>query len=134
MTQNPAGHREPRKLIVRGGDFRARTSARVVAVSRCDFTLRARKYIEPCERAFVEFEEILRSRDDRDIKYEWENVVREGLHVTFDVNWFDLEFFQDRKLAYRVGPHPLALQRFGAVPDDLVVRHRRVGVSRPRAR
>ena len=131
LTRPRGGAREAsRNLIVRGGDFRHRTSAELVAVSKCSFDLRSLKFVEPCERAFVEFEEILRSRPDSEIKYEWENVYRHGLRVTFDVNWYDLEFFEDRRMAYRVGPHPLALQRFGAVPDDLAVRHRIIGKRR----
>jgi len=113
-----------RVMIVRGGEFRRRTGAELVAVTKCTLQLRAARYIEPCERAFVQFEEILRERADDEIKYEWENVYREGLKVAFNVNWYELDFFEDRKGAYRVGPHPLAFQRFGSVPEDFRLRHR----------
>lgn len=113
-----------RTLVVLGGDFRLRTGATLVAVSKCALLLKSTNFIEPCERAFIEFEEILRERPDEEIKYEWENVYRRDLRVTFDVNWYDREFFEDRKNAYRVGPHAFAFQRFGAVADDFVLRHR----------
>lgn len=112
-----------RTLIVAGGDFRRRTGSELVAVTKCALLLRDARYIEPCERAFVEFEEILRERTDDEIKYEWKNVYRRALRVSFDVNWYDLDFFEDRKGAYRVGPHAPAFQRFGAVPDDFDLRH-----------
>lgn len=119
-----------RKLIVAGGDFRARTGAKLVAVTKCSLKLRSVEFIEACETAFIEFEQILREREDNEIKYEWENIYRKGLLLTFDVNWYDIEFFQDRKNAYRVGPHAFVFQRFGAVADDFVLRHH---LSKPRS-
>jgi hypothetical protein len=101
-----------------------------VAVTKCNLKLRSIKFIAACETAFVEFEQILRERPDSEIKYEWGNVYRRDLLVTFDVNWYDIEFFQDRKNAYRVGPHAFVFQRFGAVADDFVLRHH---VSAPRS-
>lgn len=117
-----------RKLVVAGGDFRLRTGAKLVAVSKCSLKLRSIEFIEACETAFIEFEEILREREDSEIKYEWENIYRRSLLVTFDVNWYDIEFFRDRKNAYRVGPHAFVFQRFGAVADDFLLRHH---VSKP---
>lgn len=116
-----------RKLVVRGGDFRARTGARVVALSHCSLRLQSELCVEPCERAFVQFEGILRERADPEIKYEWENVYRDGLNITFTVNWYDSHFFQDRKNAYRVGPHAFVFQRFGAVAGDFEIRHQVLG-------
>ncbi len=115
---------EKRKLIVQGGAFRRRTGARIVAVTKATFVLKNKKYIEPCERAFIEFEEVLRERPDSEVKYEWEHIYRSELRLTFDLNWYDLEFFHDRKNAYRVGPHAFAFQRFGADADDFILKHK----------
>jgi hypothetical protein len=112
-----------RKLIVRGGDFRRRTGASIVVVTRCILQLRSTTFVDPCEKAFIQFEKILRDRKDHEIKYEWENIYRQGIRVTFNVNWYDQIFFEDRKNAYLVGPHAFAFQRFGAVADDFKVRH-----------
>ena len=111
-------------LIIKGGDFRARTGASLVAISKCSLNLRSENFIEKCEQAFVEFEEILSQRNDDDIKYEWEDVYRKGLLITFNVNWYNLEFFYDRKNAYKYGPHAFAFQRFGATAKDFKLRHK----------
>jgi hypothetical protein len=117
--------KDQRQLIVTGGDFAERTGATPVMVSHCILTLRLPKYIAECERAFLQFERLLRNRRDEDIKYEWINVFRHGLKVYFEINWYDYGFFQDRKEAYRVGPHPFVFQRFGAVDEDFQIDHRR---------
>jgi hypothetical protein len=101
-----------------------RTGAPLAAVSKCSVLLRSPDFVEPCEKALIQFEKILRERPDREIKYEWANVYRRGLKVTFEVNWYDVQFFEDRKNAYRVGPHAFAFQRFGAVADDFTLRHK----------
>lgn len=115
-----------RKLIVRGGDFRRRTGVSVIVVTRCSLQLRSSAYVDSCEQAFIQFEKILRDRKDHEIKYEWENVYRQGLRVTFNVNWYDKVFFEDRKNAYLVGPHAFVFQRFGAVANDFKIRHQSV--------
>jgi hypothetical protein len=114
---------EPRILIVAGGDYAARTGRQPTVISRCKFTLRGAEYIDACHVAFVQFERILRKRDDAEIRYEWSNVCRTGLVVEFDINWYDLWFFEQRRNAYRVGPHPFAFGRFGATPDDFELKH-----------
>jgi hypothetical protein len=111
-------------LIEAGGHFRKRTASRIVAISKCSLLLRAERFVVPCEEALVQFERILRRRHDKEVMYEWANIRRCGLRVTFEVNWYDLQFFHARKAAYRVGPHALAFQRFGATHDDFRIVHR----------
>ena len=113
-------------LILKGGDFADRTSARPCVISRCELRLKSEEMITECEKSFIQFEEILRRRLDSEIKYEWANVYRAGLVVTFDVNWYDRRFFEERKDAYKVGPHPFAFQRFGAVAEDFEIHHESV--------
>lgn len=112
-----------RSLVVAGADYATRKSIAPVAVSHCKFELKHPRQISPCEKAFVQFERILRQRPDAEVKYEWANVFRQGLTVTFDVNWYDMRFFEDRKNAYLVGPHAFAFQRFGAVAEDFEIIH-----------
>ena len=114
---------EGRKLIVLGNDYGRRHFAKPVVVSRCAFDLKSSEHIDACEKAFIQFERILRERTDDEVKYEWANVYRCGLTVTFDVHWYDYKFFENRKNAYRVGPHAFAFQRFGAVADDFKIVH-----------
>jgi hypothetical protein len=112
------------KLIVLGADFALRTGARPVVVSHCTLKLRSREHIPACEEALIQFEGMLRRRPDGEIEYEWANVYRRGLTVTFEVRWYSLDFFRERKDAYRFGPHPFVFHRFGAIPDDLHIVHR----------
>jgi hypothetical protein len=112
-----------RDLIVSGYDFGTRNSRKPVVVSKCSFVLKSTDYIPACEEALIQFERILRERPDNEIKYEWANVCRCHLTITFDVYWYDKEFFEKRKNAYRVGPHAFAFQRFGATADDFLIVH-----------
>lgn len=110
-------------LIVSGNDYGKRNSISPIVISKCKFELKSPEFIGACEKAFIQFERILRDRPDEEIKYEWANVYRNNLMVTFDVFWYDKRFFENRKEAYRVGPHAFAFQRFGAVVDDFQIVH-----------
>jgi hypothetical protein len=112
------------KLIVLGADFAIRTGAKPVVVSHCTLKLRSSECIAACEEALIQFEGMLRRRPDGEIEYEWANVYRRGLTVTFEVRWYSLDFFRERKDAYRFGPHPFVFRRFGATPDDFHLVHR----------
>lgn len=92
-------------------------------VSRYSVTLPSEKLVEPCVAAIQQFLEILDRRPDDATRYEWANIRLEGLELSLDVHWYDLDFYERRKNAFRFGPHPLAFQRFGVTPDDFRVRH-----------
>lgn len=112
------------KLLFLGGEFGRRTCKNVVAISTCRLRLRSASQIAECEGALLQFADILSRRANHEVLYEWSNVRRKGLIVDFDILWYDLEFFEARKDAYKVGPHRLAFLRFGANVDDLTVHHK----------
>ena len=109
--------------IASGGDFSKRTNATPVVISRCTLRLRSDAHISECEKALIQFERILRQRSDDEIAYEWANVCRDGLVISFDIYWYNERFFLERKEAYRTGAHPFVFQRFGAVADDFCITH-----------
>lgn len=114
---------EKPQLVCKGYDFGLRNGIEPLAISKCEITLRSSELADECEKALLQFERILRKRPEEGIKYEWANICRSGVSFSFDIYWYDLRFFEQRKVAYRVGPHALAFQRFGATPDDFNVTH-----------
>lgn len=122
--KKPDPSRPKVRILLQGGEFGRRTCTEAVAISKCKLHLRQRSQIAECERALLQFAEILSRRGDHETQYEWSNVRRKGLTVEFEILWYDLSFFEARKNAYQVGPHRLAFLRFGASVDDLVVQHK----------
>lgn len=95
-----------------------------VAISSCSFRLHSHSDVEACKAALAQFDEILSRRPAAKVQYEWLDVSIKGLNVNLTIYWYDLQFFEDRKSAYRFGPHALVFQRFSVVPDELNVQHR----------
>lgn len=104
-------------------DFHRRTQTKPVAVSRCEFLIPKASFLPELKSAIVQFEEILRRRDDAAIKYEWADIRVNNLRVTFFINWYDTPFFEERKEAYLVGAHPFVFQRFGVQPRQIKISH-----------
>lgn len=104
-------------------DFYRRTQTKPVAISKCKFLIPKASFLPELKSALVQFEEVLRRRDDREIKYEWADIRLNNLTVTFYINWYDAVFFEERKKAYLVGAHPFVFQRFGVQPRQIKISH-----------
>ena len=104
-------------------DFHRRTQTKPIAVSKCEFCIPSVSFLSELKAALVQFEEILRRRDDSEIKYEWADIMLNDLTVTFSINWYDAVFFEERKEAYLVGAHPFVFQRFGVQPSQITISH-----------
>lgn len=111
------------ELIEIGGHFGRRTGKSPIAVSKCHFDVRDEAQIANCRDALVQFEQHLRKREAASVRYEWASIVRRGTRFALDILWYDRKYFSDRKGAYLVGAHPLAVARFGCRPNDLTVEH-----------
>lgn len=113
-------------LLEIGGHFGRENGRSIVALSKCSFSVETVASAERCKISLLEFEQHLRKRPAAATLYEWANIVQDELSFEFDVQWYDHAYFEERKNAYLVGAHHLALQRFGLVPSDLHVEHRPV--------
>lgn len=111
------------KLIEIGGHFGRATGMEPVALSKCSFVVPDEIRAEHCISALLQFEKHLRKRDVGSTRYEWANIVRKGLQFELDIFWYDQDYYADRRQAFLVGAHPLALERFGCRPSDLAVVH-----------
>ncbi len=55
--------------------------------------------------------------------YDWQRISRRDMTVRFGVMWYDQEFFERRKDAYKSAMHRVVLGDFNVSPDDLSVKH-----------
>ena len=129
-SDRPTAANQSPILILRGGDFSSRTGAKPVVVSHCSLRLKSPRLVANCEAALMQFERLLRERPDNEIKYEWANMCKHNKTVTFDVLWYEIEFFEDRKAAYLFGAHPFVFQRFGADPEELEIVHEHIQLNK----
>ena len=118
-----ASHSDGDVMMDIGGHFARRTGAVPVIVSHCFLRLGTDADVERCRKALIEFDRVLRRRPDSDVRYEWANVKLSNRRLSMDIYWYNSDFFERRKAAYRVGAHPLAFQRFGAGVDEFEIEH-----------
>ncbi|QNK89455.1 hypothetical protein H7992_07255 [Sporosarcina sp. resist] len=55
--------------------------------------------------------------------YDWQFTVRKGLKIYFGVNWFDLNFFKEKKDVFENKQHGSIFQSFNSSIENFVVRH-----------
>jgi hypothetical protein len=102
----------------RGGPF-ARTNVRI--------TFEDEDNLRECVRLLRWSDERLRARPEQLLLWDWQNTFREGMTISFGVNWYRQEFFEARKEAFREPGHAAYYARFGAAPDDFTMDHEILG-------
>jgi len=113
---------EIRQLLT-GGTTGVRHALPIVARSICTFEVPSDEDVIRCEMALTQFSGFLQKRPVEDTRYEWGKACRMGRQFELEILWYDVDYFHERRSAFLVGAHALALQRFGLKPQDLVVIH-----------
>ncbi|EON69801.1 hypothetical protein W97_09064 [Coniosporium apollinis CBS 100218] len=63
------------------------------------------------------------ARPEQLILWDWGKSFREGMAISFGVNWYDRNFFERRRDAFTEPKHAAYYRRFGAVPEDFDIKH-----------
>jgi hypothetical protein len=93
----------------------ARTNARI--------TFDNEAALRECVRLLRWSDERLRALPDQRILWDWSVTFRDGMTISFGVNWYDREFFEKRKDAFTEPKHAAYYMKFGAKPGDLNIKH-----------
>jgi hypothetical protein len=80
---------------------------------------------ERCLNDLRLFSAVLRTRKDEDVHYGWDNIYFSKISrtVVFDIIWYDKDFYEKRKNAYKSKLHERVLERFSLKPTDIRVEH-----------
>jgi hypothetical protein len=83
--------------------------------------------LRECVRLLRWSDERLRARPDQLMLWEWTSTIRHGMTIKFGVHWYNREFFELRKDAFREPSHAAYYQLFGATADDFAISHEVLG-------
>lgn len=70
---------------------------------------------------------LLRWSDERlralgsSIAWSWDKTVRDGMNIKFAVNWYDKDFYEQRRDAFRDKAHLSYFKMFGKAASDMQV-------------
>lgn len=85
--------------------------------------------LRECVRLLRWSDERLRARPDQLLRWDWQKTFRDGMTIRFGVNWYERDFFERRKDAFREPTHAVYYSQFGASADDFKIRHEVIGQS-----
>ncbi len=88
-----------------------------------DIDFESEEDLQECVKLLRWSDERLRARPDLRILWSWEITFREGMRISFGVNWYNADFFHERKDAFREPSHLRFYEMFGATPEALHLRH-----------
>lgn len=94
------------------------------AVTEIKITFKDEDNLRKCVRLLRWSDERLRERPDLLIRWAWNNTYREGMVISFGVTWFDEEFFNKRKDAFKEARHQSFYAKFGADASDFEMHHK----------
>ena len=120
------------RVLTGSGSDLARLAGKVpIAKSVCAYYCRDAATAERCVEALRLSDDRLRSRPEEQMLWDWENTWFEpeignlcgGGTVLLGVDWFDQEFFDDRRDAWFGRMHTRIYAGLGIPMDDITVTH-----------
>lgn len=97
------------------------------AITRISVSFDNERDLQNCVRMLRWSGERLRLRPDQMILWTWAQSFREGMTLSFSVRWYNREFFERRREAFRDPAHVGYYAMFGATVDRLKLEHEIVG-------
>lgn len=74
--------------------------------------------LRTCVRLLRWSDDRLRARTDQVLLWNWDSTHREGMTIRFGVLWYDRDFFEQRKDAFKDESHQGYFSHFGANASD----------------
>lgn len=93
------------------------------AITNIEIAFDTENDLRNCVRMLRWSDERLRARPDQMILWDWNKSFREGMKIHFGVAWYDREFFEKRKNAFKEPAHIGYYAMFGATPDRFKMEH-----------
>jgi hypothetical protein len=93
------------------------------ARTKVKITFNNERDLRQCVRLLRWSDQRLLGRPDQRILWDWERIFKEGITISFGVNWYNKEFFDARKDAIRDQEHQDYFSIFGASANDFEVTH-----------
>jgi hypothetical protein len=93
------------------------------AHTRVRITFKSEEALRECVRLLRWSDERLRALPEQLMLWSWDRSFREGMAISFGVNWYDRNFFERRRDAFTEPKHAAYYRRFGAVPEDFDIKH-----------
>jgi hypothetical protein len=111
-------------LLLEGETDVMRAAGReVIARTRCRMRFNSEAQLLACVDAIRESGERMREVPPEQALYKWERTFRHGMNVLFSVAWYDQDFFEGRKDAYKSQLHTSLFDRFGISADEFHIEH-----------
>ncbi|HEV7333916.1 MAG TPA: hypothetical protein VGN63_22975 [Flavisolibacter sp.] len=110
------------RILVLEGSEKVTDKPRV-ACSNCEITFANESDLLACIEALKQSDEQMRQRPQEQVLYNWKRTYRVGMKLLFGVVWYDREFFERRKEAYKSNLHVSIFERFGIVPENFKIEH-----------
>lgn len=111
-----------RVMILRGTEGPA-AGRKPYAQTKARITFSNERDLRQCVRLLRWSDERLRLRPEQLVLWEWSSSFREGMTISFGVNWYDKEFFETRKDVFKNPEHRGYYAMFGASADDFELEH-----------
>jgi hypothetical protein len=115
--------RTQRTQILIGTENPARLGEIPEAHTRVRIAFDSEDALRECVRLLRVSDERLRAQPEQLVMWSWDRSFREGMTISFGVNWYDRDFFERRKNAFTEPKHAAHYRSFGATPEDFDVKH-----------
>lgn len=108
-------------LVVESGE--TPSGKEVVAKTSCEITFKNNEDLSNCVEAIKESDEKMKLRPPAEVLYGWDNTYKNGMKIHFGVLWYDFEFFERRKDAYKTILHASLFAKFNVSDEAFEVEH-----------
>jgi hypothetical protein len=101
------------------------------AITKIEIEFNNETDLRNCVRMLRWSDERLRARPEQMILWDWQQSFREGMKIHFGVAWYDREFFDRRKDAFKEPTHIGYYTMFGATPERFKMHHEIIEFDTP---
>lgn len=112
-----------RVMILAGTETDENRRRKPYAVTKVEIAFDNEAALRTCVRLLRWSDDRLRARPEQLILWDWSRSYRERMTIYFGVTWYDREFFEKRKDAFKDPQHANYYSFFGAKPEDFKMQH-----------
>lgn len=91
-----------------------------LAITKVEITFSNEADLQKCVTLLKESDVALKTAPK---PYDWQFAVRKGLKIYFGVNWFELDFFKEKKDVFQNNQHGSIFKSFNSSIENFVVKH-----------
>lgn len=114
--------RQPVELLLEGEAAESNKKP-ILATTLCSIGFSSETDLKRCVEALRASDIALRNRPEEKMLWNWTITTRAGMTISFGVAWYDMDFYRERKNAFKDARHLEQYAKFGATIEDFEVRH-----------